>query len=109
MEALAKTIKTTAERRDEESKNPGEGVDTSQSHVAKEIGAVSVGESDVNFDEAAFEFINCTWRECEEGLYYDAFSGEVMIMELAQAARKVEMETLKKHGVYEKAPMVECW
>ena len=32
-----------------------------------------------------------------------------MIKELVEAARKVEMETFKKHGVYEKVPIEECW
>ena len=53
-----------------------------QFHVAREIGALSVGESDVKFDETVFEFINSAWRECEEELYYDAISGEAMIKEL---------------------------
>ena len=49
-------MKIRAEERAEESKNPGEGVDINQVHVAKEIGAVSMGESDVKFDETVFEF-----------------------------------------------------
>ena len=32
-----------------------------------------------------------------------------MIKELVEAARKVEMETLRSHGVYEKVPIEECW
>ena len=32
-----------------------------------------------------------------------------MIKELVEAARKVEMETFKKHGLYEKVPIEECW
>ena len=71
-EELAKRLKTGAEARAEESKNLGEGMDINQSHVAKEIGAVSMGESDVKFDETVFEFINSTWNEYEEELYYDA-------------------------------------
>ncbi len=43
-------------------------------------------------------------------MHYDAISGEVMIKELvAEAARKIEMETVKKHGVCERVPMEECW
>ncbi len=49
-----------------------------------------------------------TWREYEDELYYDAVSGEPMVKDLVNAARKVEMETFKKHGVYEKRPMKEC-
>ncbi len=77
-------------------------MDTDQFHVAKEIGAVSVGDSDVMFDETVFEFINRTRRECEEELYHDACSGEVIIKDSSEAARKVEMETSKKHVVCEK-------
>ncbi len=29
--------------------------------------------------------------------------------ELIKKARQVEMETLKKHEVYEKGPLDECW
>ena len=95
-EEFAKRLKTNAEERVEGSKNPGEGMDINQSHVAKEIGAVSMGESDVKFDESVFEFINSVLKEYEEELYYDAISGELMIKEL--------VETFKKHGVYEKVP-----
>ncbi len=42
-------------------------------------------------------------------MYFGAMSGEVMIEELVDAARKVEMKTLKKHGVHEKVPLEECW
>ncbi len=42
-------------------------------------------------------------------MYYDAISGELMIKELVDAARKVEMETFKKYGVCEKRPIEECW
>ncbi len=45
-----------------------------KSHVAKEIGVISIGEYDVKFNEAAFEFINSIWKEYEEELYYDAIS-----------------------------------
>ncbi len=48
-------------------------MDISQSHVANEIGAVSMGESDVKFGETVFEFINRTLREYEEETYYDVF------------------------------------
>ncbi len=108
-EEFAKRLKTNAEERVEGSKNSGEGMYINQSHVAQEIGAVSMGESDVEFDESVFEFINSTWKEYEEELYHDAISGELMIKELVEAARKVEMETFKKHGVYEKVPIEECW
>ncbi len=85
-------------------------MDNNQVHVAKESGAVSVGESDVKFNETAFEFANSAWREYEKELFYDAISGEAMIKELVEAATKVEMETFKKHGVYEKVPPIEkCW
>ena len=108
-EDFAKRLKTSAEERAAGSKNPGEGMDISQSHVAKEIGAVSMSESDVKFEESMLEFINSTWKEYEEDVYYDAISGEPMIKELVEAARKIEMETFRKHGVYEKVPIEECW
>ena len=84
---FAKRLKTNAEERVEGSKNPGEGMDINQFHVAKEIGAVSMSESDVKFDESVFEFVNSTWREYEEELHYDAISGELMFKELVEAAR----------------------
>ncbi len=62
-------------------------MDINQSHVAKEIGAVSMGESVVKFDELVVEFINSTWKEYEEELYYEAISGELMIKELQGAGR----------------------
>ncbi len=46
-EEFAKRLKTNAEERAKGSKNPEERMDINQSHVAKEIGAVSMGESDV--------------------------------------------------------------
>ncbi len=57
----------------------------------------------------AFEFINSVRRDSEEELHHDAISGEVMIKALLEAARKVEMKTLKKHGAHTKAPIEECW
>ncbi len=71
--------------------------------VAREIEVVSASDFEVKFDEAVFEFTS-TWTDCQEEFYYNATSGEVMVKDLVEAARKVEMETLKKHGVYEKAP-----
>ncbi len=62
-EEFAKMIETRAEERAEESKKPGEGVDISQFHVARETEAGSVGESDVKFDETVFEFAHSAWRE----------------------------------------------
>ena len=66
-------------------------MDVSQAQVAREIGAVSMSESDVKFDEWSYEFINSTWKEYEEELYYDAISGELMIKELVEEGREVEM------------------
>ncbi len=90
-EESAERLKTGAEAGAGESENPGEGMDINQFRIARESGAVSVGESDVKFDEAAFEFTNGAWRECKEEPCYDAISGDVMLKELAEAARKVEM------------------
>ncbi len=64
-------------------------MDINHFDVASEIGAASVGESDVKFDEVVFVFINSAWGEYEEELYYDAISGEAMVKELVEAARKV--------------------
>ncbi len=66
-----------------------------------------MSESDVKFDETAFEFITGAWGDYEEELYRDAISEELMIKESAEAARKVEMETSKKHAVCEKALIEE--
>ncbi len=100
-------MKIRAEAIAEESKNPRQGMDSSHTEVAREIGAAPMDESDSKFIEEVFEVINSTWREHEEELYYDAISGEVMMKELVDAARKVEMETFKKHAVYEKVPTEE--
>ncbi len=90
-EEFAKRLKTNADERAEGGKNPGEGMDISQSQVTR--GAVSMSESDAKFDEFVFEFINNIWRDYEEELHYDAIFGELMIKELVEAARRVEMET----------------
>jgi hypothetical protein len=66
-------------------------------------------EQRAKFHEEVFEFTNSAWREYDEELHYDAISGEVMVKELAEAARKVTMEMLMEHGVYEKVPTEECW
>ncbi len=42
-------------------------------------------------------------------MYYDAISGEPMVNDLVDAAREVEVETFKKHGVYEKRPIGVKW
>ncbi len=105
----AKRIRVRAEARVEESKNPGQGMDINHIDVARETGAVHANESVSRFNEEVFEFSNSTRREYEEELYCDTISGEVMIKELVDAARKVEMETFKKHGVYEKVPIEESW
>ncbi len=52
---FAKKLKIKAEQRAEESKMPGEGMDIDYLDVAREIGAVSLGESDMKFDQAASE------------------------------------------------------
>ncbi len=76
-------------------------MDISISHfgVAAEIGAAHMCESDSKLNEEAFEFINSARRVCEEELYLEAISGEVMIKELVEVVRQVEMATPKKNGV----------
>ncbi len=99
-EALAKKTKTTAEQRAEESKNPGKGVDINHFHVSREVGAVSVGESDVKFDGAVFDCIDGSWREYEEELYYEAISGKVIGQGVGGGSEEGRGgETFKKHGV----------
>jgi hypothetical protein len=44
-----------------------------------------------------------------EGITCDASSGELLKEELVQKARATEMETFKKHEVYTKVPVDECW
>ncbi len=44
-------MKTGAEARAEESRNPGQGVDISHTDVAREIGAARMDESDSKFKE----------------------------------------------------------
>ncbi len=73
----AKKLKANAEQRAEESKRPGEGLDFDHLDITKEIGAVSLGESDVKFNEAAFGFVNSICENIEE-MYYEAISGEVL-------------------------------
>ncbi len=64
---FAKKLKMKTEKRAEKkSKNFGEGVDIDYSDVVMEVGAASLGEPDVKFDEAVFEFINSTWKEYEK-------------------------------------------
>ena len=46
-------------------------MDINQLHVAEEIGAVSLGESDVKF-KTVLEFSDSTWREYEQEMYYEA-------------------------------------
>ncbi len=75
MEELANRLKSGAEERAEESKNPGGGLDINQFHVARQIGVVSMGEPDAKSNETVLEFINSIWTEHEEELHYDAISG----------------------------------
>ncbi len=96
----------STERRAEERKKPGEGMDVDYLDAISEIGAVSRGESHANFNEAVFEFINIMCEEIED-MYYDAISGEVLEGERTREARKVHMETFREHGVCEKVPIQE--
>ncbi len=40
---------------------------------------------------------------------YVAISGEVLDSELIKKTREAELETFRKHGVYEKVPLEERW
>ncbi len=95
--------------RAEERQNPAQVVFIDHTDVARGIEAVHMDESDSKFNEEVLEFNNSTWREYELELYYRAIPGEVMIKEPVDAARKVEMETFNKHGVYEKVSIEDCW
>ena len=44
-----------------------------------------------------------------DGKYKDEVSGEVLTEEGVIKARKEEMEEIRKHGVYVKVPIEECW
>ncbi len=54
-----------AKQRAEESKKPGEGVDVDHLDVVREIGAESLGWSDMKLDEVIFELMNSTREEIE--------------------------------------------
>ena len=41
--------------------------------------------------------------------FWDDLSGEELEPELVEAARCEEMEEYRKHGVYKKVPLEECW
>ena len=107
-EDFAKRLESNAETRAGESKDSGSGMDVSYADVIKEIGAVACGESDVKFDEMAIMLVDELHQDQGEE-YYDAISGEAMDSELIKKAREIEMETYKKHGVYEKVTIEECW
>jgi hypothetical protein len=106
-ENFAKKLKANAEQRAAESDKPGERVEIDYKDVAKEIGARLLGESDAKFDEAVSRLINST-RDGLEEQYCDAIPGELLDGELSKEARKVPMETFRKHGAHEKVPTQEC-
>ncbi len=41
--------------------------------------------------------------------YWDDINGKKLDPELVGLARKEEIEEYRKHGVYEKVPIEECW
>ncbi len=106
-EEFAKKLEATAEKKAEESKNLGEGMDADSLDVGRKNGAASLGESDVKCDEAVLELINSTWKECQVELCYNAISDELMDEELVEAARALEVEKFQKNGAHEKAPIEE--
>ncbi len=59
-------------------------------------------------NEVVEEFINQSSEETF-GESYDAIFGEVLDSELIKKAREAEMETFRKHEVYEKVPLEERW
>ena len=96
---FAKKMKMEAEQKAEANKNPGEGMDIDYLNVVREIMAASFGDSDVKYDETVHEFVDGDWNEQNEDQYYDAISGEPLVTELVEEARKLEMDTFRKHGV----------
>ncbi len=105
-EEFAKKLKTKAEQRAEENRNPGEGVDVDCMGIAREIGAVSWGESVAKLNEAAFELTSGVCEEAEE-MYCGAISGELLDSDLTREARKWSRSGSTEF--YEKVPTQECW
>lgn len=44
-----------------------------------------------------------------ELMFYDDVTGEVLDFEMAARAREDEVDQFRKHGVYHKVPMQECY
>ena len=101
-------MKAGAERRAEENKKAKVGDDIHGDTMMEAIGAIEFNDSDLKCDEVVEKFSNQLREETFGGLY-DAISGEVLDSELIKKAREAEMETFRKHEVYEKAPLEECW
>ena len=106
-EEFAKKLKRDAEERVVQQERTGAGNDAENDTVMNEIGAVGFVESDYKYNEVIEKFIG---ELCEETFeVYDGISGELRDNELITKARGVETETFKKHGVYDKVPLEECW
>ncbi len=72
-----------------------------------EENAAEAERAGAGMDAGQFEI----WSLVEklDGVACDASSGEILDEELIKKARMVEVETFKKHGVYTKVSVEECW
>ena len=77
---FAKKMKMEAEQKAEANKNLGEGMDIYYLNVVREIMAASFGDPDVKYDETVHEFVDGDWNEQNEYRYYDAISGEPLVI-----------------------------
>ena len=59
-------------------------------------------------DEGKLDWSEATEDEAE-GRFWDDISGKEMDPEKVRKAREEEMDEYRKHGVYEKVPVAECW
>ena len=107
-EDFAKRLKANAETRAEQNRELGSNMDVNYTDMIKEISPMMYCESDTKFNEMTVMMTEQLYEDQSEE-YYDAISGEQLDREMSNKAREVEMETYKKHGVYEKAPVEECW
>ncbi len=108
-EKYAEELKVGAERRAKENERARVGDGVEGDTMMEALGAIGLNESDSKYNGVVMErFID---QLCEETFrkFCDSISGEVVHGELIKEAREAEMETFKKHVVYEKVPLEKCW
>jgi hypothetical protein len=103
---MAEKIKQSAERRVKESSVPGSGVNVDYAEAIREIVAITLRGSDSEFQKRRGE-LGMEIEDADGTTFYRATFGEELREDLARAERRVETETFKKHGVYEKMPLRE--